>query len=72
MNQQSLFPIEVVDPDETESEAHAIARREAYDVYTAALLHRTYTRKAAEILASGDVYRIRLYRAWLNKQRMAA
>lgn len=71
MSQISLFPIDQVDPAEVESEDHRIARMNARDIYNADLLRRMYTRKAAEILASGDVWRIRLYMAWLNKQALS-
>lgn len=52
-----------------ESASNAIARRAAYDDWNAAFLQRFYTARAAEMMNSGDVTRIRIYQSWLQKQQ---
>lgn len=72
MTQPALFPIDQVDPAEVEPEEHHIARMNAADVYNQSILSQSYARKAQEILASGNVTRIRLFRAWQARQQEAA
>lgn len=72
MSQPLLFAVEIVDPDEVESEEKRLARMNAYDVWTAAFYRRFYTERAARIRASGDPVRIRLYEAWQARQRQVA
>lgn len=72
MSQQSLFPIEVVDPDEVEPEDKRLARIDAYDRWNADYLRDFYMRRAAAILSSGDVTRIRLLREWQARERRQA
>lgn len=72
MSQPLLFAVEIVDPDEVESEEKRLARMNAYDVWTAAFYRRFYTERAASIRASGDGVRIRLLVAYEQRQRERA
>lgn len=61
MTQASLFPIDQVDPAEVEAPEHHIARQQAAADWNAVYLSNFYARKAAAILASGNLTRVNLY-----------
>jgi hypothetical protein len=60
MTQQSLFPIDLVDPAEVEPEDARIARLDAIDRFNERHLRDFWNRKRAVIEASGDTVRLKL------------
>lgn len=64
MNQQSLFPIDPVDPEEAESPDHHAARLAAALAFNDAYLRGYYRTHLPGIIGSQDTIRIRLFLDW--------
>lgn len=62
MSQLILFPVELVDPSDVESEEQRLARMNVVDAWRESHLRRFWNARRAAILASGDPVRQRLLR----------